>query len=531
VRSVAFAALVVGLGNVFSRLLGLLREAVMAWLFGATDATDAFVAASAVPQIVYDLLIGGAITAALVPAFVDAADDEERLWRVVSAVLTLAALLLGAVAIVLGVLAPTVVALLASGFEPEQQAQAVPMVRAMLVAVVLQGIAGVLMAVLYARQRFGPPGFAPAAYNGGIIAGAYLLHETLGVYALVAGVVLGAVVQVLLQVLGLGRLRYRPALDLGRPEVRLILRLYAPVALGMVVTIVGIVIDRNLASSLSEGSLSVMNYATRLIQFPLGLVGTATAVAVLPTLTRHASVLDSSAGPAEASETDRRGYRETLLFGIRIVLLLMVPATVGLIVVREPLVQLLFERGRFGELETARTALVFLAYAPQLPFTALDQLLIVAFYARKDTRTPVLVGALGVGVYLVSALALIGPLDVAGLALANAIQNSVHGLVLLALLERAARAQHAAPLLDRALAGFTLKVLLAALGMALAVWLFAAFALPRAHGSAAVAALLAGAALLGGATYVALLEALGVRDARLVWALVRTRLRFAPPDR
>ena len=522
-RHVALAAIVIGLGNVASRLLGLVREAVMAWLFGATVETDAFVAASAVPQMVYDLLVGGAISAALVPVFVDAAEDEERLWRLISSILSLVAIVLGAVALILAVAAPLVVDVLAPGFGPEQRDAAVPMVRVMLGAVVLQGLAGILMAALYARRRVGPPAFSPAIYNGGIILGAILLHQALGVYAMVAGVLVGAAGQLALQLVGLGRLRYRPTLGLDRPEVRTILRLYAPVAAGMVVTIVGIVIDRNLASRLAEGSLSVMNYATRLIQFPIGLVATAISFAVLTPLAEHASAL-AAARDTDVAEADRRGYRETLLFGIRIVLLLMVPATIGLVILREPLIQILFERGRFGAVETDRTALVFLAYAPQLPFAALDQLLIVAFYARQDTRTPVLVGVAGVLLYLISALALIGPLDVAGLALANTIQNSAHGLVLLALLERSLRAGQAPPLLDRALADFSLKVLLAGLGMGLSVWMLAAFALPLAGGSAALAVVMAGAALIAGVVYVGLLEALGLRETRQVWSLVRERL-------
>jgi putative peptidoglycan lipid II flippase len=533
VRSIAIAAAVIALGNIVSRLLGLVREQVMAGLFGATAATDAFVAASSVPQIVYDLLVGAAISAALVPIFVDAAKDEERLWRLLNTVLTMVILVLAAVAIVLGLFAPTVVALLAGGFGPETQAAAVPMVRVMLVAVVFQGVAGVITSVLYARRRVTLPAFAVAVYNGGVILGALLLHDVLGVYALVLGVVLGAAGQVLLQLPGLGRLRYRPALELRRPEVRAILHLYTPVALGMIVTIVGIVIDRNLASRLAEGSLSVMNYATRLIQFPLGLVGTAIAFAVLPSLSEHASALAAALrgdpsvgdvkrgleGPATALQEALDGYRETLRYGARIVLLLMLPATAGLMALREPLVQLLFEHGRFGGAETARTAQVFLAYAPQLPFTALDQLLIVAFYARKDTRTPVLVGVGTVLLYLVSALALIGPLDVAGLALANAIQNSAHGIILLVLLERAGSG-----ILNGAFIGWTARVVVAALVTGLALWLLAGWLFSGVTGVIVLAALLVLCGAIGGTAYLALLEVLGVRDGRQILALVRARV-------
>jgi putative peptidoglycan lipid II flippase len=202
----------------------------------------------------------------------------------------------------------------------------------------------------------------------------------------------------------------------------------------------------------------------------------------------------------------------------------MLPAAVGLIVLREPLIQLLFERGRFGEAATARTAVVLLAYSPQLPFTALDQLFIVAYYARKDTRTPVAVGVVGVFVYLAAALALIGPLDAAGLALANAIQNSFHCLVLLVLLERLGRAEGIGALVDRSVARYIARVLIAALvmGMSLAGL---AIQFPAGEEPTSLALALATATLAGTAVYLATLELLGVRDLREV---VRSLRRRAP---
>lgn len=516
-RAIAVAALVIALGNVASRLLGLVREQVMAALFGATGATDAFVAAATVPTIVYDLLIGGAITAALVPVFVERADPgkEDALGAVVSAVLTLAALALLAVAALVALFAPQLLAVLGYGFGPDQRAGAVLMTRVLLVAVVLQGLAGVLMAVLYARRRAALPALAPAIYNAGIIVGALLLHPVLGVGALVAGVLLGAAGQLALQLPGLRGLRIRPRLDLG-PEIRAILRLYAPVAAGMVVTIVGIFIDRYLASQLSRGDMTVMSYATRLVQFPLGLVGTAVSYAVLPALARAASPEPRRPAPAR----DEAEFRATLLFGAKIVLLLMLPATAALMLLREPTVRLLFERGAFTPGDTLRTAAVFLAYAPQLPFTALDQLLIVAFYARKDTRTPVLVGVLGVGVYLAVALGLIGPLGVVGLALANAAQNSAHGLVLLALLQAAVGG-----LVGRALLGFAGRALLATLAMALALGGLLALLPALLPGGAAGDLLLLGlAALVGLAVYATGVWLLRIEEARSLVGLARTRL-------
>jgi putative peptidoglycan lipid II flippase len=462
-----------------------------------------------------------------VPVFVEAAQEEARLWRLVSAILNLVGLLLLAAATLLGLLADPLIDVLGAGFEPWQHVQAVGMVRLMLVAVILQGLAGVLMAVLYARQRFALPAFAPAMYNGGIILLALLLHSVLGVGALVAGVLLGAAGQLVLQLSGLRTLRYQPVLDLGLPELRLIMRLYAPVAAGMVVTLVGITLDRYFASQLEAGSMTVMGYATRLVQFPLGLVATATAFAVLPTLSQHAGRWANQASPTRPREPSAeegnalQAYRETLSFGIKIVLLLMLPATLGLGVLSQPLVRVLFEHGAFGSDDTIRTATVFLFYAPQLPFAALDQLLIFAFYARRDTVTPVLIGVLGVGFYLVVALATRGPLGVNGLALANAVQNSLHGLALLALMSRALGGLEVAQLLR-----FGGRALLASGAMALVLWVTLWLLRPLLGASLIGLLLLVSVALATGvAVYVVAVLALGVSEARQLWSLAVARIR------
>lgn len=501
-------------GNVASRLLGLLREQVMAWLFGATGATDAFVAASIVPTMVYDLLVGGAISAALVPVFVEASGDQARLWRLVSAVLSLVGLLVLTATVGLMLLADPLMSILGNGFSPAQHAEAVGMVRVMLVAVVLQGLAGVLMATLYAHNRFALPAFAPAAYNAGVIVLAVLLHQRLGVASLVVGVLVGALGQLALQLAGLRAFRYQPRLDLHLPEVRAILRLYAPVAAGMVVTIAGIVLDRYFASHLEAGSMTVMGYATRLIQFPLGLVATAISFAVLPTLSKHAA--------------EPQPYRQTLSFGIKIVLLLMIPATLGLAVLAEPLVRLLFEHRAFTEYDTARTTGAFLFYAPQLPLTALDQLVIFAFYARRDTVTPVRIGVLSVlGFYLPVALLTKDTLGVNGLALANTAQNGGHGLVLLGLLWWRIGGLDARDLL-----GFTARVALAAGLMALT--LRAAFGLltPALAGGGTLGLLivLGLAVVLGLGSFGLAVLALRLPEARQLWAMGR-RGRSTEPCR
>lgn len=260
--------------------------------------------------------------------------------------------------------------------------------------------------------------------------------------------------------------------------------------------------------------MAAMRFATTLVQFPLGLVGSAVAFAVLPTLSRHAA-----AGPAP---NGANAYKATLARGISMVLMLIVPASVGLAVLREPLVRLLFQHGAFDAEATARTALAFLCYSPSIPFAAVDQLLIFAFYARKNTVTPVLVGVAGVVVYLAVALTLLPTLGMAGLVLANSAQWIVHALILLTLLWRTIGG-----LRGYGLGWSTLKVVAAGLIMGLAVL----------AAQPAMSALTAGGGLAGQTVNLVALVGLGLlvfgglavllrmEDAGWLWELAVSKLR------
>jgi putative peptidoglycan lipid II flippase len=510
-RRVASAAAVIAFGNVLSRGLGLVRDVVIASTFGATAGTDAFVLARTLPTILYDLLVGTVSTAAFVPVFVQHARDERQLWRLVGAIFSLAGLAFVTLAVVLGLFAEPLVGVIGSGFSTANQRElAANLMRIALVSVVFQGLAGVLTSALYAQNRFALPAFATAAYNVGIIVGILLLARPLGVPALAIGLVIGALAQFLLQASGLRQFwrAYRPRIDLADAGVRRILVLAGTVAAGLVVTAAGQFIDRNLASRLPEGSLTSMEYATRVIQFPLGIVGLAVSFAILPTLSRFTDSSSSHDGGLFE-------YREALVFGLKLVLLLMLPAFALLAALNRPLVEVLFERGAFGPQDTARTAAIFLAYSPMLPLTAVDFLLINAFYARQNARTPVLVGVVGVGIYLAVALVLIGPLGAVGLALANAIQNSSHALILLVLLRRALPGLR----LGAALTPFLVRVVPAAAivgGVLVVSWPFVS------QVSGVIALVLAGAFASG--VYVALLIAFGVSEVHVVVNLVRARL-------
>jgi putative peptidoglycan lipid II flippase len=460
--------------------------------------------------ILYDLLIGSVITAAFVPVFVQLTRDETHLWRIVGSILTLALLALSGIAVLLAVFAEPLIAVLAGGFREEQRELSVALMRVALVSVVFQGLAGVLTSVLYAQGRFVLPAFAVATFNLGVIAGMVLFAEAMGVGALVLGLILGALAQMLLQAAGLRSFWrvYRPSIHLSDPATRRVLALYGPVAAGMLVTVAGYFIDRNLASRLPDGHMTAMQAATTLIQFPIGLVGIAASYAVLPTLSRF----------GKGIEENLAEYRATLVFGLKLILLLMLPALAGLLALAEPVVRLMFQRGAFTPDDAAVTATIFLAYAPQLPFTAIDNLLIVAFYARQNTRTPVLVGVVATARYLVVALALLEPLGAVGLALADATKNTAHGLILLALLQRALPGLG----LGAAMGPFLARVIPAAGTMGLLVWL----AWSQAMGP--YLPLLVGVpleVLLGAVVYGVLLRVLGVPEAATALALATRRLR------
>jgi putative peptidoglycan lipid II flippase len=506
-RRVASAAAVIATGNVLSRGLGLVRDVVIASTFGATAGTDAFVFARTIPTILYDLLVGTVSTAAFVPVFVQYANDRRQLWRLVGAIFSLAGLAFVVLAVGLAVFAEPLLNLIGKGFSSEdQRALAATLMRIALVSVVFQGLAGVLTCALYAENRFTLPAFATATYNLGIIAGVVLLAGVLGYQALPVGLVIGALAQLLLQASGLREFwqAYRPRIDLADPGVRRILTLAGTVAAGLVVTAVSQLIDRNLALSLPDGSLTSMEYATRVYQVPLGVVGLAVSFAILPTLSRFDARVDGSLAD----------YRSALAFGIKLVLLLMLPILVAVAILAQPLIAVLFERNAFQPVDTARTAAILLFYAPQLPLTAVDFLFINAFYARQNARTPVVVGVVCVFIYLAVALTTIGALQARGLALADAVKNSSHALILLFLLSRSLPNLR----LGAALWPFLVRVVPASIvcGLLLVVvW-------PYLSALGGLVGLIV-AGLLMSVAYAGLLLALGVSEVHAVVGLVRAR--------
>lgn len=418
-------AAVLAAGNVASRVLGLAREIVKANLFGTSPLLAAFQAAAYVPTSLFDLIIGGMVNSSLVPVFSDYTDKDKRdeLWHVLSMVLSAATIVLLGVILVVELLAPQVAWLVGTVNFTEHGLNdlSVTLIRMTTPAVLFLGIASILTGALYALKRFTIPAFIGAAFNGTIVVVALLNPEE--IRSLVWGLLLGSVLQVLLQLPALRDARLRWTLDFKHPAIRRIILLYIPILAGLIVNQLAIMLSYNLAIRTGDQSLNYMSYATTLYQFPLGLVVTALSIATLPTLSRQAA-------------GDLSVFKQTLGDGLRLVLALILPATAGLFALAPFIIGLLFEHGRFTATDTATTALVLRVYLIGMPFAAADQMLVFASYARKDTWRPALVGFIAILIYSLTAVALLGTLGLLSLMVADAVKHVVHTLIMLWLLRR-----------------------------------------------------------------------------------------------
>ncbi len=420
--SVARATGVIALGNIASRLVGLARETLLSDLFGAGVAVDAFNVAIIVPRTLFDLLIGGHVSSAIVPVLSEHAMQQDRsaLWELVNLLLGVVTVVLALLVLVLEVFAPQVVALVSSAASEETLSLAADLLRVTTPALLFLSLFAVLSGLLYALRRFALPAFAGALFNGSIVVVALVLAPRLGIAAMAVGWLTGAVVQCASQLISLRDARLRPTLRRAwqHPGLRRITVLYVPVMFSLVVdTLVIRLVSYNLASHAGEASISYMNYATTLIQFPHGLVATAISIAILPTLSRQALLL-----AAEGVST----YRSTLGRGLRLAIVLIIPATVGLFVLATPIIDLIFEHGTFTAVDTAITSLALKLYLFGLPFAAIDLLLVFAFYSQQDTLTPALIGVISLGAYMVVALGLLPRYGLFSLMIADSIKHLLH---------------------------------------------------------------------------------------------------------
>jgi putative peptidoglycan lipid II flippase len=423
-------------GFILSTIVGLLNRVLYTRLFGTSADLDAFLAANRLPDILFNLIAGGALASAFIPTFSEllVRDTRERAWQLASSLINIAFITLLLASSLAWIFAPWLVQnILAPGFEDaEQVALTVSLLRVQLIAPVIFGISGLLMAILNTHQKFTLPAFAPTFHWLGWIAGTVFLVPRMGIEGMAWGVVLGAAAHLAIQLPGLRNLGggYSAVLRLRDEVVQQVGKLLAPRLIGVSVVQMNFLVNTILASAMIEGSLTGISLGFSVMMMPQIVIAQSLAIAALPTL---------SALMAEGKVME---MRKALSQTIRSVLFLALPASLGLIFLRRPVVALLFERGQFDAHSTSLVAWAVMWYSAGLIGHSLLEVLVRGYYAMKDTRTPVLIGAGAMALNILLSLILskvfssIGWAPHGGLALANSLATALETAILFILLNR-----------------------------------------------------------------------------------------------
>ena len=412
---------IIGTATLASRLLGLVRDQILAFLFGAGNAMDAFNFAYRIPNLMRDLFAEGAMNAAFVPTFTRRLKSQGKTsaWQLSNQLIN-ALLVITGILVALGfIFADPLTHLLAGAFSqvPGKIELTVSLTRIMLPFLTLVSIAAVLAGMLNSLNRFFTPALSPAMFNIGIILSAFTLVPLMShlglnpITGIAFGAIIGGVGQVLAQVPALRRegYRYRPKLSPNDPGLKEILRLIGPGTLAGAAVQINLLVNTILATSEGTGSVSWLSYAFRLMYLPIGLFGVSIATAMLPTVARHAAV-------NELTEV-----RETVSKALRMMLVLNVPAFIGLIALAVPITELIFERGNFLPTDTAATAAALAYYAPGLIGYSAVKITIPCFYALRNSLTPTIVSISSVILNIVLNLILVRVMGFRGLALGTSI--------------------------------------------------------------------------------------------------------------
>ena len=483
INIVARATAVIAVFTLLSKILGFLREVALAYVFGASAATDAYLVAFTVPNVIFAVL-GGALTVMAVPLFASyaSAGKRDEAWRLFAVFSTLLGLVLLAVVLTGVPCARQIVWLVAPGLPEGTARLAASLLAVMLPGVLFLSLANLFYGLLNASNIFGPPALGSVVTNIFIVA-SILAGLRFGITAVAAGTTLGYLAALVLQLPYLRRAGFifRPSLEFRHPGLKRAFGLMFPVMVGTGIGQIYLIIDRVLASGLPEGSISALNYASKLILLPQGVLVMALSTAIFPALSH------------KAASGDQAGFSHTLLRAVKTVLLVALPAGVGLAVLREPVVRLLFMRGAFDEDDLAMTVFALLCFSLGLAGQCLGPVLTRGFYALQDTATPVKVGVATVTLNLALSLVLVRPLAHGGLALANSLAATFNVAVLFYLLVRRVPGLGARSVLFFA-AGAALASFLAGGAAALADGFLARV---LAGGTAALALRLAGDALAG----------------------------------
>jgi putative peptidoglycan lipid II flippase len=461
----ARSAGVIGAATMTSRVLGLIRDQVLAFLFGAGDQMDAYNIAFRIPNLVRDLFAEGAMSAAFVPTFTRTLANEgrERAWRLGSLVVNALLLATGVIVLAGMVFAGQITTAFAGAYAevPGKLELTTSLTRIMFPFLALVAVATALMGMLNSLHRFFIPAVSPAMFNVGSIVctiGLAPVMPLLGLPVIVApaiGVLVGGFGQMAVQWPALRRegYHYQPVLDFRDEGLRRVLVLMGPGVVGLAAVQINLFVNSILATGEGTSAVSALSYAFRLMYMPIGIFGVSIATAVVPTLSRH------------AARNDTAGMRDTVSSGLRMMLMLNVPATVGLIVLATPIVALIFEHGAFTPAHTAATAAALAFYAPGLVGYSAVKIAVPSFYSLRDSRTPVVVSAATVLLNVVLNLTLVRVMGFTGLALGTAASAIFNAATLLWLLR-----SRLGGIDERRVAVSFTRICAASLVMGLAAW-------------------------------------------------------------
>ena len=435
-RQIARAAGTLMFAFVLSNVVGLVRQILISRAFGTSDALDAFLAASRYPDLIFSLIAGGALASSFIPVFTAflEKDDRASAWKLASAVINLVVVVLTVVSLLSAVFSlPVIRYVLAPAFPPEKQQLAASLLRILLIAPTVFGVSGIVMGALNAHQRFLLPALASTMLWVGYIVGLIFFVPAMGIFGLAWGAVLGAFLHIGIQLPQLARLRdwrFHFSLGLDSHPVREVLLLMGPRLLGVAVVQINFVVNTIIASGQPVGSVSALTYAWQIMTMPEVTIAQAIAVAALPTFS------------AQVARGELGEMRRSLASTLRGVLLLSVPATLGLILLRYSVTALLYQRGAFDAHSTDMVAWALLWYTAGLVGHSLVEILSRAFYALHDTRTPVLVGTVAMTLNVVFSFAFsalfasLGWMPHGGLALSNSLATALEMGALFALMRR-----------------------------------------------------------------------------------------------
>ena len=456
-KSITGAAIVISGATLVSRLVGLLRDRIFAHYFGVGPTMDAYYAAFKIPDLVYNLLIVGALSASFIPAFTklfNNNEDKSPAWKLANNVLNITAVSLGVLSALGIIFTPTLAPLIAPGFSDISQQMVINFTRIMFGSTILLGLSMVMGGVLQSLRAFFLYSLAPIFYNVGIIVGAVVLVPLFGVNGLAWGVVLGAFLHFSLQAYSAyaNGYRWRWYLKLRDRETKLLGKLMIPRTLGLAISQLNLVIITILASLLPVGSVAIFNFANNLQAVPIGIIGIPFALAVFPVLSMA------------ASQNNTEEFIKNLSSTIRQILFLIIPFSIIIMLLRAQIVRVVLGTGKFDWTATINTADTLALFALSLFAQALIPVIARAFYALSNTKTPFVVGVISELFSIIAALVLMKPLGVAGLALAFSI-GSILNFFILAIALR----HHLKSIDGEKIFSSLLRVILAAIPMALVI--------------------------------------------------------------